>query len=376
MKTPGALSRQGTFEGKCTVKLGDLLKEKMEEFSKDSGTNLPMNSGKLIADMEIDDLIVAVMKVSSKRLQETRDGKNFLLLTFEDRSGSIRGVDWGNALMNDERLTHGTIVRVEGRVKMFDTSKQIHIKNSRDAITVLSDGEYDPKKFINVTSKDMNELYKELLTLIEDMKDDHLKKLLEEMFIKDENFMVRFMEAPAAVTVHHAYKGGLLEHSLDVVKLSRSMRQNYMTMEVNDDLVITGALLHDVGKTSEYRLAQSGIERSTVGELLGHLVVGIEIVHRYAEKIADFPQDLLTELDHIILTHHGEIEWGAPIQPKTIEAMIVHSADNADSKIAQFREISKKTLEDNNSGHKNIWSEYNKFLSRKIKVKGVDNSYE
>jgi len=154
------------------------------------------------------------------------------------------------------------------------------------------------------------------------------------------------------------------------------MRQNYMTMEVNDDLVITGALLHDVGKTSEYRLAQSGIERSTVGELLGHLVVGIEIVHRYAEKIADFPQDLLTELDHIILTHHGEIEWGAPIQPKTIEAMIVHSADNADSKIAQFREISKKTLEDNNSGHKNIWSEYNKFLSRKIKVKGVDNSYE
>jgi 3'-5' exoribonuclease len=358
------------------VKLGDLLKEKMNEFSNESGIDIPMNSGKLVSEMEVDDLISAVLKVSSKRLQETRDGKNFLLLTFEDRSGSIRGVDWGNALTNDERLTHGTVVRVEGRVKMFDTSKQIHVKNSKDAITLLSDGDYDPKKFINVTSKDMKQLYNDLLSVIEEVKDENIKKLLEEMFVNDEKLMVRFIEAPAAVTVHHAYKGGLIEHSLDVVSLAKGMRQNYPNMDINEDLIVAGALLHDIGKTSEYRLAKSGIERSTVGELLGHLVVGIEIIHRYADRIEGFPQDLLTELDHIILTHHGEIDWGAPIQPKTIEAMIVHSADNADSKIAQFREISKKTLEDDNSGHKNIWSEYNKFLSRKIKVKGVDKSYE
>jgi 3'-5' exoribonuclease len=364
------------LKGSVLVKLGDLLREKMEGLSDDSGNNMPLNSGKLVSEMDVDDLISAVVKVTSKRLQETRDGKNFLLLTFEDRSGSIRGVDWGNAILNDERITHGTVIRVEGRVKMFDTNKQIHVKNSRDAITVLSDGEYDPKKFISVTSKDMTKLYQDLLDVIGEIKDEFFKKLLNKMFVEDEKFMVRFLEAPAAVTVHHAYKGGLLEHSLDVVNLARSMRNNYPTMDINDDLVIAGALLHDVGKTSEYRLVNSGIERSTVGELLGHLIVGIEIIHRYAEQVEEFPQDLLTELDHIILSHHGEVDWGAPIQPKTIEAMIVHSADNADSKIAQFREISKKTLNDNNSGMKNQWSEYNKFLSRKIKVKGVAQSYE
>jgi len=358
------------------LKLGDLLKEKMEEFSQESGNYLPKNSGKLISDMELDDYVSSVLKVTSKRMQTTRDGKNFLLLTFEDRSGTMRGIDWWNAELNDERLTQGIVVRVEGKIKLFDTKKQLNIKNSKDAVTVLSKDDYDSKKFIEITSKDVKSIYDELINLIEEIKDNKVKELLEAIFVHDEKFIVRFLDSPAATSVHHAYKGGLIEHSLDVVKLAKSIRTNYPDMDINDDILIAGALLHDIGKTKEYLLAPSGIERSGSGEMLGHIVMGIEMVDRYAENLEDFPHGLLMEINHIILSHHGEIEWGAPIQPKTIEAMIVHAADNADSKIAQFREITKKTLNDNNAYVQNQWSEYNRFLDRKIKVKGVDQTYE
>jgi len=358
------------------LKLGDLLKEKMEEFSQEAGNYLPKNSGKFISDMETDDYISSVLKVTSKRIQTTRDGKNFLLLTFEDRSGTMRGVDWWNAELNDERLTQGTVVRVEGKVKLFDTKMQLNIKNSKDAITVLSTDEYDPKKFIEITSKDVKAIYEELLTIINLVSNKYIKALLEAIFIQDEKFVVRFLDSPAATSVHHAYKGGLIEHTLDVVKLAKKIRDNYPDMDINDDLIIAGALLHDIGKTKEYSLVPSGIERTGSGEMLGHIIMGIQMVDRYAEEIDGFPRVLLMEINHIILSHHGEIEWGAPIQPKTIEAMIVHSADNADSKIAQFREITKKTLDDNNAYVQNQWSEYNRYLDRKIKVKGVDVSYD
>jgi len=309
-------------------------------------------------------------------MQTTRDGKNFLLLTFEDRSGTMRGIDWWNAELNDERLTQGTVVRVEGKIKLFDTKKQLNIKNSKDAVTVLSKDDYDPKKFIEITSKNVKAIYDELITVIEEITDKYVKALLEAIFVHDEKFLIRFLDSPAATSVHHAYKGGLIEHSLDVVKLAKTIRSNYPDMEINDDILIAGALLHDIGKTKEYLLASSGIERSGSGEMLGHIVMGIEMLDRYAEKIETFPGDVLMEINHIILSHHGEIEWGAPIKPKTIEAMIVHSADNADSKIAQFREITKKTIDDNNTYVQDQWSEYNRFLDRKIKVKGVDQSYE
>src|SRR6056297_2094462 len=348
----------------------------MDEFSHEADNYLPKNSGKFISDMELDDYVSSVLKVTSKRIQTTRDGKNFLLLTFEDRSGIMRGIDWWNADLNDERLTQGTVVRVEGKIKLFDTKKQLNIKNSKDAITVLSKDDYDPKKFIEITSKNVRAIYEEALEMIESINDKYVKALLEAIFVHDEKMIVRFLDAPAATSVHHAYKGGLIEHSVDVVKVAKAIRNNYPNMPINDDILIAGALLHDIGKTKEYVLASSGIERSGSGEMLGHIVMGIEMLDRYAEKIENFPGDVLMEINHIILSHHGEIEWGAPIKPKTIEAMIVHSADNADSKIAQFREITKKTLDDNNEYVQNQWSEYNRFLDRKIKVKGVDQSYE
>ncbi len=358
------------------MKLGDLLREKMDEFEHETGDYLPKNSGKMISDMDLDDYVSSVLKVTSKRMQTTKDGKNFLLLTFEDRSGIMRGIDWWNAELNDERLTQGTVVRVEGKIKMFDTKKQLNIKNSKDSVTVLKNDEYDPKKFIEITSKDVRKIYDEMIQIIDQVGDKHIKALLEAFFVHDEKFVIRFLDSPAATSVHHAYKGGLIEHSLDVVKLARAISGNYPEMDINEDLIIAGAMLHDIGKTKEYVLASSGIDRSSAGEMLGHIIMGIELVDKYAAKIEDFPKEILLELNHIILSHHGEIDWGAPIQPKTIEAMIVHSADNADSKIAQFREISKKTIDDNNSYTQNQWSEYNRFLERRIKVKGVDTSYE
>src|SRR6056297_741713 len=157
----------------------------MDEFSHDSGDYLPKNSGKLISDMEIDDYVSSVLKVTSNRIQTTRDGKNFLLLTFEDRSGIMRGIDWWNADLNDERLTQGTVVRVEGKIKLFDTKKQLNIKNSKDAITVLSKEDYDPKKFIEITSKNVKAIYEEVLETIDSINNKHIKALLEAIFVHD-----------------------------------------------------------------------------------------------------------------------------------------------------------------------------------------------
>jgi len=361
------------MEGSGFLKLGDLLREKMDEFSDEAEKTVSQKDGKLVSEMDVDDYSRSVLKVTSKRMQTTRDGKHFLLLTLADRSGMIRGIDWHNAELNDKRLKIGTVARFDGKISLFDSKKQFNIRNSKNAVQILSTGEFDPKKFVEITSRDVRELYDNLIKLLDRINDDDIRGLLKEIFVKDERFAVAFLEAPAAVTVHHGYKGGLIEHSMDVAKLAEQMTANYPGMDINMDIVIAGSLLHDIGKVREYSIKPSGIERTSQGELIGHIVIGVNMLHEYAMKVKGFDSELLTELEHIILSHHGEVEWGAPVLPKTIEAMIIHGADNIDSKVAQFREWSEKTLEENGTNDKYHWSNYNKYLSRRIRVRGINN---
>ncbi|MFO7880989.1 MAG: HD domain-containing protein [Kosmotogaceae bacterium] len=309
------------------------------------------------------------VKVISKRLQEARDGSKFLLLTLTDRTGAIRAVDWHNAEYNDEKLDIGTVVRAKGKIVVFNERLQLNI-DPNNGISILHEESYDPMRFVSVTKKNISEMYDKLCNLIDSLGNDYLKSLLKLIFIEDKDFVRNFVVCPAAVKIHHAYKGGLLEHTLSVAELCDYLAQKNSDC-INRDLLITGALLHDIGKTKEYTLSSSGIEKTDVGEILGHISMGIELIAKYINKIPDFPSFLIVEIKHFILSHHGEMEWGSPVVPKTTEAMVLHMADNLDSKMAQFREIESREF----SSSDNNWSNYDKFLNRRIFMKNRDENF-
>lgn len=330
----------------------------------------PKNSDSMpyITGLKAGDSVVIDLKVYSKRLQETRDGKKFLLITLSDRTGSIRAVDWQSAELNDERLSIGTVVRITAKVVVYDDRLQLNLDNY-NGIQVLSDNEFNSERFLATTSNNIPNMFEELLALANSLENSFLKELLNTFFQDDKKFVERFVLSPAAMKIHHAYKGGLLEHTLSTAKMCDFISSQYEEL-VDRDLLITGALLHDIGKIYEYSTGPSGIDRTTDGELLGHIAMGMEMITKNALKVPNFPKRLLVELKHLILSHHGEMEWGSPITPKTIEAIALHMSDNLDSKIIQFKEIENR--ESNGTGFG--WSTFDRFLNRRILMKNRDKS--
>ncbi|HCO69240.1 3'-5' exoribonuclease YhaM family protein [Mesotoga sp.] len=315
-----------------------------------------------VSDLRPGSSVLSVFKVHSKRIQETRDGKKFLLLTLSDKTGAIRAIDWFNAEQNDSALEQGTVVRVSARVVVYEDRQQLNLDS--EGIQVLEIGQYDPERFMAVTTKDIPQMYDDLLSLINNISDQHIRTLLKEIFENDKKFIEKFIISPAASKVHHAYKGGLLEHTMSVAELCAFFAMKY-NESVDKDLLIAGALLHDVGKVYEYSVTSSGIDRTNDGELVGHIVMGVEMIGRAISRIQGFPRYLQTEIKHLLLSHHGEMEWGSPVIPKTTEAIVLHMADDLDSKVAQFREIEEREF----NGSTSSWSNYDRFLNRRVFMK-------
>lgn len=301
--------------------------------------------------------INSIFRVKSKRIQETKDGKKFLLLTLEDRTGAIRAVDWYNAEKNDEWLQIGMIVEVTGKVVYFDERLQLNILNTENSIKKVFESDYDIERFVS-KAKNQEDMFKELIDLINTVRDKDYKKLLEVFFVEDKSFAEAYKSAPAGMRVHHSYIGGLLEHSLNVAKIVESTCKIYT--QLDRDLLITGAILHDVGKVKEYVINQKGIEVTTEGELLGHIIMGVEYINQRARGIS---YEKLLKLKHLIVSHHGEFEWGAPVVPKTPEALVLHYIENMDSKINRVFQI----IEKEDDGKE--WSEYDTNLSRRFLLK-------
>ena len=342
------------------MKLGDLFSDEYLEklgFSKEN-----LSGYKMVADISENDTVTMTLKVTSKRLQESRDGKKFLLLTLADRSGEIRAVDWFNASENDAKIKINSVVKIRGHVMMYMDKLQINVDKDRDALMILNKEEYDSSLFISVTKKDVNAMYSEFKKIMDEVHKAHLKKLIEIPF-EDQKFVEDFLKAPAAIIVHHAYRGGLLEHTLGVMKLCKSIAELYQN--VDKDLLIVGAAVHDVGKIYEYKIEPYGIDRTTEGELIGHIVLGAKMVNDWAQKIPDFPKRDLYHLIHMVLSHHGELEWGSPTLPKTLEAVILHHADDLDSKIGQINSLKEKN-------GKSEWSDYDRYLGRKVMLNWND----
>lgn len=299
-------------------------------------------------------------KLISKRIQNTKDGKNFLLITISDKTGSLRGIDWFNPDKN-EKINIGEIIKVRGKIVIFDNRLQINIDKNDDSLEKVSYEEIEEDKFILESKINLDNLLKNLKKFIHKINDQELRKILTEIFFESK-ISKKYQNSPAAMSIHHAYKHGLLEHSLNVVELSLKISENYNDYNINKDILISGALLHDIGKINEYKTTKAGIEKTELGEMIGHMNLGITLLEPFLNTI---DEEYKNHIYHIILSHHGEIEYGSPVLPKTIEAMLIHFADNIDSKLVQINQTIKDSKDENPEAK---WTNFEKRLGRKFKI--------
>lgn len=299
--------------------------------------------------------------LSRKIIREKRDGGVYAMLELSDRTGGIEAVAWDKVVESLRSIATGDVVFVSGAVNEYNNRLQIVVQS----IKRTSDGDIDPTDFLPETDENTEHIFDEIVEYAQKVNDPHLRSLLD-IFFNDTNLIVQFKIAPAAKRAHHAYLGGLMVHTRNVLKLIESIETVYTS--IHRDLLITAGILHDIGKIYEYQYVKS-IDFSTEGRMLGHVVIGYELVARIIKKIPDFPDILRCKLLHMILSHHGEFEWGAARLPVFIEALILHFADNLDSKVAMMIESLKKYR-----GHDREWSDFHPYLERELYVREDDDT--
>jgi 3'-5' exoribonuclease len=294
--------------------------------------------------------------LSRKILREKRDGGMYAMLELSDCTGAIEAVAWDNVVESLGSISTGDVVFVSGTVNEYNNRLQIVVQSIRRT----DDGDIDPKDFLPETEENREQVFEQIVQHGKKVKDPHLISL-QDIFFSDARLIAQFKLAPAAKRAHHAYLGGLMVHTRNVLDLSERIATVYAS--VNRDLLVTAGILHDIGKVYEYQFIKS-IDFSTEGRMLGHVVIGYELVARMIEGMSDFPDILRCKVLHMILSHHGEFEWGAPKLPVFVEALILHFADNLDSKVAMMTESLKKY-----KGHDRDWSDYHPYLERELYVR-------
>jgi 3'-5' exoribonuclease len=290
----------------------------------------------------------------SKQIALTKNGKEYGNLVLQDKTGTVDAKIWdlGNpGIGNFEQLDY---VYVDADVTMFMGNNQLNIRRIRKA----DEGEYVPADYLPVSTKDIGQMYQELLALIGTVKNPYLRKLLDSYFVEDPKFAKAFQFHSAAKSVHHGFVGGLLEHTLSVTKMCDYFAKAYPTL--NRDLLLTAAMFHDIGKTVELSTFPEN-DYTDDGQLLGHIIIGTEMVGERIRTIPGFPDRLAAELKHCILAHHGELEYGSPKKPALIEAMALNFADNADAKLETMIEAIR------GAGETQGWLGYNRLLETNIR---------
>ena len=283
--------------------------------------------------------------VRSKKLLPYRDGTGcFLGLTLANKTGQVEGRVWEQADEVNKCCRAGDVVRVSGRVAEYKGTIQLNLT----AVGKCPDDEVVPERFIPSTGVPAKKVWEDWLNIASSIGNPHLKQLLT-LMANDHNLLQCLAASPAAKRNHHAKLGGLWEHSLGMVKAAEGMAAAYS--QVNRDLLITGALLHDIGKIEEFR-ARADIEYTDAGRLLGHIILGVELVNRYIAKVPGFPKTLRLKLLHMIVSHHGQYEWQSPKRPKFLEAAILHQLDMMDAQVDMFTEAAagRDDTEDNWAG--------------------------
>ncbi|MBO7401613.1 MAG: HD domain-containing protein [Lachnospiraceae bacterium] len=279
------------------------------------------------------DDINGVYLCKSAIIREKKNGGDYLDIKLFDRTGEVDGKVWDiNGSVGD--VTPGMFVRVVGKVITYNNALQLKIANVRKA----EEGEYLEVDYVPASEYNIDDMYKTLLAYVNSVTEPHLKALLEEFFVKDKEFISKFRKSSAAKTMHHAFVGGLLEHTLSVTQNCKFFAEKYK--QLNYDLIITAALFHDIGKTRELTSFPSN-DYSDEGNLLGHIVMGVTMLNEKLPAIPDFPKLLFDELCHCILAHHGKLEFGSPKTPAIAEAFALNFADDLDAKMETLKELFK-----------------------------------
>jgi len=277
-----------------------------------------------------------VFLVKIIQLHMDKNGRPYLNLILMDRTGEVEARVWDNAQKLSEEVKQHDLLRVAGKVNLYQGRRQIVV----EAAGKMPDGAAPLDRFVPSTAYDVNRLYADVHALFSTLEEPFAKKLALNT-IEDPDVKRRMMRAPAAKSVHHAYAGGLIEHSLSVCRILDMLAGHYRRYygpAVSRDLLLLGGLFHDIGKIYELSFERA-TEYTKEGQLIGHHVLGCELVDRIASQIPDFPADLKIQVKHLILAHHGKLEYGSPKVPHTIEALLVHMVDDMDSKVNTILEF-------------------------------------
>jgi 3'-5' exoribonuclease len=305
-----------------------------------------------VTDLLSEQTITTFFLVHEKEVRNTREGRAYLRLELGDRSGTIEARMWEQFEVAAKDINRDDFVKVQARVEVYRNRPQLALVQVR----LARPEEIDLADYLPHTGADVEKMWKELLAHAESIRDPWLKKLVLEI-VTDPGTAKCYKRAPAAKVMHHAYLGGLLEHVISLCGMARHVAEHYP--ELNVDLLLTAALLHDVGKLEEL-CYERAIGYTTPGQLLGHIVMELETVTRAMDKIEGFPAPLKTVVQHLLISHHGQYEFGSPKLPMIREAMVFHYLDDLDSKIAAVRVALASGAGDQE------WSAYSGALGRKF----------
>jgi 3'-5' exoribonuclease len=305
-----------------------------------------------INELREGDMISEIYLCKNKSVNKTKAGKTYYAVTLQDKTGTADAKVWDltNAIEHFDSLNY---IKIDAQVTTFNGSIQLNIRRAR----IAQENEYDVSDYMPTSKKDADEMYEELMTLVDSVVEPHLSALLVSYFAKDKEFIEKFKSHSAAKTMHHGFIGGLLEHSLSVAKICDFMCTLYPNMK--RDLLITAALFHDIGKVNELSEFPEN-DYTDEGQLVGHIVIGAMMLKDRIRTIDGFPKVLEDELLHCILSHHGELEFGSPKKPSLIEAVALAHADNMDAKLEAFTEIT--------DGKENIdWLGFSRMFDNNIR---------
>ena len=287
---------------------------------------------KYIKDLHEGDKVSGIYLIKTKNSAVTKNGKEYENVILQDKTGTLDGKIWDPHSDGIAEFQPLDYVEIFGDVSVFNNALQISIKRARKC----TEGEYNPADYVPVSERDNDEMYEELKELIKSIGNKNLHKLLLKLFVENEEYVKRFRKSSAAKSVHHAFVGGLLEHTLGVAKLCDHIARTYPIL--NRDLLVTAGLMHDIGKVNEFSPFPQN-DYTDAGQFLGHIVMGTQMIDRMTADDSEFPPLLKQELEHCILAHHGKLEYGSPKLPMIPEAIALNLADEIDSKMETMKEL-------------------------------------
>ena len=313
---------------------------------------------KYVNELTDGEAINEIFLASEKQLRPNRNGDLYLQVRLSDKTGSITAMLWNAKQLQYDSFENGDYIRARGTAQLYNGGMQVIAKgfDKEDA------GKIDEAEFLTLSQVAVDKLVQRLTEILRGFSNDHLRNLVE-CFLIDEELMRKIRSAPAGIKNHHAYRGGLLEHMLSLMEICLAVGPMYQDIDV--DILVIGAFLHDIGKIDELTY-EPDLGYSDAGQLIGHLVQGVRILD---DKIAEtnkqseesFPEELANHLRHMIVSHHGQYEFGSPKLPMTLEAIALHHLDNLDAKIHCARQMI-----DEDANSESAWTVYNPAFGRKI----------